>query len=715
MNPQTPIENLPGVGSYYTYKLNKLEIRTLRDIIRHFPFRYEDFSQVEKIRDVVDGQKISIQGVILQIKNIRTRFGKFLTNAAVSDTSGTIEVIWFNQPYLTKSLKAGTPVSLSGKVKVQGHRTQLMSPTWEIIRGNTELSTVNREPSTLHTGRLVAVYPETEGLTSKWFRAKIALILPRYLEKLDDFLPDSVLKTEKLLPLKEALKKIHQPETLEEARKAQKRLGFDELFLTQLASQMRKLDWQKKKRAKPLKAPKEKTVELIKSLPYELTHAQLRSIDEIVKDIARETPTNRLLEGDVGSGKTVVAAVAAYVTHLSGFDTLIASPTEILAFQHQKTLEEILKPFGVTIGVWTGSKKTSGHVTSGTHALLTTFKPKKEIGLVVVDEQHRFGVAQRAKLFLDYAKSATPHLLTMTATPIPRTLALTLYGDLDLSVLDEMPKGRQKIATFVVPNNKRTDAYRFIEKEVEKGRQAFIITPFVEPSESMQTVKAATEEFEKLTKIFSDFRHPAPNAGSSSRFRIKPKAVSLSNLSGMTKTRSVKLGLLHGRLKSKEKEKIINDFKANKVHILVSTPVVEVGIDVPNATVMMIESAERFGLAQLHQLRGRVGRGEHKSYCLLFTESNSEHSTKRLKSMEKVHIGFELAEIDLKTRGPGEIFGLRQSGFFNFKIADITDRALVSKAQQHAKSLLEKDPNLLSYPHLKDELTIINPEYSQPN
>lgn len=680
MQQNTPIVSLPGVGSFYTNRLEKLEISTVRNLVYHFPFRYEDFSQVEKIRDVENGQKLSIQGIILQIKNIRTRFGKFLTSATVSDQSGTIEVIWFNQPYLTKTLKAGTPVSLSGKVKMEGSHPKLMSPTWEVIRN--QIPETRDQISTLHTGRLVAVYAETEGISSKWFRAKIALVLPRYLEKLDDYLPQNIINEEKLIPLSEALTKIHQPESFEDVELARKRLGFDELFLIQLVSQKRQIERKKSRIAPKMQMDPSKLDSLIASLPYQLTTAQKRAVSEILADLARSEAANRLLEGDVGSGKTVVAATAAYITHLNGFDTLLAAPTEILAFQHQKTLTDMLSGLGVQIGIWTGSKKLAGSITVGTHALLSTFKPERQVGLVIVDEQHRFGVAQRARLFLDNSQKATPHLLTMTATPIPRTLALTLYGDLDLSVLDEMPLGRQKIATFVVPNKKRQAAYGFIEKQVGEGRQAFIITPFVEPSESMVTVKAAVEEYEKLKSRFS---------------------------------KGIKLGLLHGKLKPKEKEKIINDFKANKIHILVSTPVVEVGIDVPNATVMMVESAERFGLAQLHQLRGRVGRGEYKSYCLLFTESNSDISTKRLKSMEKVHIGFELAEIDLKMRGPGEVFGLRQSGFFNFKIADITDRVLVSKAQKHARHTLENNPQLKSNPVLQKELSLLNPEYSQPN
>ena len=678
MDAKTRVENLPGIGQYYSYKLKRLEIETLEELIYHFPFRYDDFSQIAPIQNLTPGEKVSIQGNVWQIKNIRTRTGKFITTATVADDTGTIEVIWFNQPYLTKNIKAGTPISLSGKVELDGHRFKLMSPQYEIIR----TQTAPQDLSTLHTGRLVPVYPETEGVTSKWLRAKIAKFLPEYLKSQKDFMPDNIISHQKLIDLDSALHKIHFPENLQDVSLARKRLGFDELFETQFISAQRKEKWRNKNHAPNMKVEKGKVVEFIKSLPFKLTQAQLRAITEILQDMQKNIPANRLLEGDVGSGKTVVAATAAYISYLNGYETLIAAPTEILVFQHAMTINQLLSPFGIKTGIWTGSKKQKGDITVGTHALLSTFKAEKQIGLVVVDEQHRFGVAQRAKLFTGSPKQETPHLLTMTATPIPRTLALTLYGDLDLSILDEMPIGRQKISTFVVPNKKRLDAYQFIEKQIMEGRQAFILTPFVEPSETMQSVKAATVEFGKLKNHFS---------------------------------KKVKLGLLHGRLKSKDKEKVIGNFKADKTNILVTTPVVEVGIDIPNATIMMIESAERFGLAQLHQLRGRVGRGEHKSYCLLFSDSQSEMSQKRLKSMEKVHVGFELAEIDLRLRGPGEIFGFRQSGFANLKIADLSDEVLISKAQAEAKKLVENDPNLEKYPLLREKINTFELEYVQPN
>ena len=701
MDPNLPIKDLPGIGRYYSQKLKRLDIKTVEDLVYHFPFRYDDFSKIETIGNVKEGEKLSIQGIVWQIKNIRTPRGKFVTTATVADQSGTIEVIWFNQPFLTKNIKAGMQISLSGKVDLNSNRLRLISPAYEIIRTSHQLlfesepirpETHGRRPqgrrlqrsdqSTLHTGRLVPIYPETEGLSSKWLRAKIAKILPHYLKVQKDYLPQEIILRLKLENLDSALFMIHFPKDYHQAQKGRKRLAFDELFLIQLITALRKKEWHETKVAPSMKVPQEQIASFIRKLPFKLTNAQEKAINEILTDMQRELPTNRLLEGDVGSGKTVVAAAASYITFLNGYDTLLAAPTEILTFQHQKTLEQILSPYAITVGIWTGSRKTRGQITCGTHALLTTFKAQRPVGLVIVDEQHRFGVAQRAKLFLDQSKELTPHLLTMTATPIPRTLALTLYGDLDLSVLDEMPAGRKAIATFLVPNHKRNDAYKFIEKQIGEGRQAFIITPFVEPSETMATVRAAKDEFEKLKGKFS------------------PK---------------IKLGLLHGRLKSKEKEAVINEFKNGQINILVATPVVEVGIDVPNAVVMMIESADRFGLAQLHQLRGRVGRGGHKSYCLLFSDSHSENSIKRLKSMERVHVGFELAEIDLKMRGPGEVFGLKQSGFVNLKLADLSNQRAIAQAQNEAKKLVEKDSSLTNCPLLTQKIARLQSEYIQPN
>lgn len=681
MDPKTPIAKLAGIGKYYSFKLKRLGITTLEDLIYHFPFRYDDFAKVDFTQNAVPGQKINISGVVWQITNIRTRSGKFITRAVIAADSGTIEVIWFNQPFLTKNIKCGMHISLLGKIELEGKRLKMLSPSYEIVRS--QIPNDQTPNSKLETGkRLIAVYPETDGVTSKWLSAKIGRFLPQYLREKSEFVPLAIGKKLDLIGQKEALLGIHFPKSARDIEEARRRLAFEELFLIQVLTCLRKKSRVEQQKAPTMRIDAQKILEFEKSLPFKLTGAQKKAGSEILNDLRRKTPANRLLSGDVGSGKTVVAAQAAYMVFLNGFDTLFAAPTEILAFQHYKTLSTVLSGYGLKIGIWTASRKINGDIVCGTHALLTSFRAKKPIGLVIIDEQHRFGVAQRARLSLLNEGKITPHTLTMTATPIPRTLALTLYGDLDFSVLDEMPFGRQKIATHVVPAFKRADAYGFVEKQVREGRQAFIITPFVEPSETMVSVRAATHEFQKLKNKFGG---------------------------------DIKLGLLHGRLRSVEKEEMMDKFKHNKINVLVATPVVEVGIDVANATVMMIESAERFGLAQLHQLRGRVGRGEHKSYCLLFTDSQSQTSFRRLKSMEKIDVGFELAEIDLKMRGQGEIFGLAQSGFASLKVADISDHKLVASAQKEARLIADSDPTFKQYPDLARKLNQFKAQYLLPN
>lgn len=681
MDSKTPIAKLAGIGKYYSFKLKRLGIATLEDLIYHFPFRYDDFANVNSFQNIAPGQKINIGGIVWQIRNIRTRSGKFITRAVIAADSGTIEVIWFNQPFLTKNIKCGMHISLLGKVELEGKRLKMLSPGYEIIRGSIgDMGSMGENKD--EKSRFAAVYPETEGITSKWLSAKIGKLLPEYLEGKNEFVPYEIGKKLDLIGQKEALFRIHFPKSARDIEEARRRLAFEELFLIQILTCLRKKSRVENQKAAAMRIDAQKILEFENNLPFKLTGAQKKAGSEILNDLRRKTAANRLLLGDVGSGKTVVAAQAAYMAFLNGFDTLFAAPTEILAFQHYKTLSTVLSDYGLKIGIWTASRKINGDVVCGTHALLTSFRAKKPIGLVIIDEQHRFGVAQRARLSLLNEGKITPHTLTMTATPIPRTLALTIYGDLDFSVLDEMPLGRQKIATHVVPAFKRGDAYGFVEKQVREGRQAFIITPFVEPSETMVSVRAATHEFQKLRGKFGG---------------------------------NIKLGLLHGRLKSGEKEEMMDKFKHNKINILVATPVVEVGIDVANATVMMIESAERFGLAQLHQLRGRVGRGEHKSYCLLFTDSQSQTSFRRLKSMEKIDVGFELAEIDLKMRGQGEIFGFAQSGFASLKIADISDHKLVAGAQKEARLIVDSDPTFKKYPDLARKVNQFKAQYLLPN
>lgn len=684
MDPKTKISQLGGVGKYFCYKLARLNIETVADLLYHFPFRYDDFSNIATALEAKEGEKATLIGEVWSIRNVFTRSGKVMTQAVFNDGTGPIELSWFNQPWLTKQIATGDRLQISGKLTKYKNRFTMLYPIWEKLTGNQRSGTSYQAPATrhqsLHTGRLVPVYPETTGLTSKWLRSKIAAILPQVLPLVSDPLPDPV--KDGMVGLTQALKLIHFPQDLQEAEKARERLGFDELFYLALASLKTRGDWHSKPAVETFRINAAAKQKFIDRLPFQLTRAQIRVIDEIVLDLQSGTPMNRLVQGEVGSGKTVVAAAIAYLTYLNGFRTLLMAPTEILAFQHYSTLAKLLEPFGVTVGIYTGSRKfnkaSNPDVIVGTHALLSEKLLADNVGLVVVDEQQRFGVGQRSLL---RSKARLPHFLTMTATPIPRTVALTLYGDLDLSVIDELPKGRQKISTHVVPNAKRADAYRFIEQRIKDGDQAYVITPLIEQSETLQSVRAAKVEFERL------------------QMSVFP---------------GLKLGLLHGRLSSKEKEQVINGFKDGGTQILVSTSVVEVGVDVANATVMLVESADRFGLAQLHQLRGRVGRGEKQSYCLLFTDGD-KNAVSRLKNLEKIHDGLRLAELDLKIRGAGQVFGTAQSGRIELKVASFTDLPLIERSREAAKRLIDQDPELESYPKLAERLQSLTGKYIMPD
>ena len=640
----------------------------MEDLIYHFPFRYDDFSQTTTVREAQIGQVVTLLGEIWSIKNIFTRARKVITQAIFNDGTSPIELTWFHQSWLTKQIQTGDRLQVSGKLTKYKSRLSIIMPRWEkmtaghpaLDAGSINIDSGFRQNDMVHTGRLVPVYPETEGLTSKWVRTKIDQLLPQVLPQIKDPLPDYI--KDDMLALTDAIKKIHYPDNWQDVEKARERLGFDELFYVSLATQKARAQWKKKPLIHPLKINKLDLGEFIKKLPFKLTGAQNKVLKEITSDLSKAQPMNRLIQGEVGSGKTVVATIVAYLVYQNGLRTLFMAPTEILAFQHYGTISKLLEPFGVRVGIYTGSKKKAKdtNVVVGTHALLSEKLTTTDVGLVIIDEQQRFGVEQRTVL---RNRARVPHFLTMTATPIPRTVALTLYGDLDLSIIDELPKGRPQIKTYLVPEKKRLDSYKFMEKKIKEGDQAYIVTPFIEPSETMMTVKAAKVEFEKLKKVF-------PN---------------------------LKLGLLHGRMKSRDKEQVLTDFKANIVQILVSTSVVEVGMDIPNATIMIIEGAEKFGLAQLHQLRGRVGRGTKISYCLLYTSDYSS-DRRRLKYLETTFDGLRLAELDLKIRGGGEIFGKMQSGRFEFKIASLSDIQMVEKTRQAASHLLDLDPNLDKYP-----------------
>lgn len=580
------------------------------DLLRHYPFRYEDLSNSRK-------------GTVLSCVNLYTRSGKTIQKARVKTATGIEEITWFNQTYLPKVIKPGTTISFSGT-------------NYEIVTGR-EL---------IHTGRLVPIYPETKGITCKMLRRRIWNLLKQ--TEIKDWLPAAVKKKYRLISLDPALRQIHFPKNQAEADQAKNRLAFDEMLRLQLQAQDKKAAWQKKKLSHHLSLNQEKLLQLINNLPFKLTHSQNQVLKEIIADLGGEKPMNRLLQGEVGSGKTVVVALTMYLAYLNGFKSILMAPTEILVEQHFQTLKSVFAKTPVKIGRVTKSVKETGDILIGTQALL--FRKLGEVGLLVIDEQHRFGVKQRSQLL---KASPMPHLLSMTATPIPRTLALTAYSDLDISLIKELPFDKATAKTWIVPESKRLDAYHWIDRKIkEEKTQAFIVCPLIEVSEkeSMKDIKAVIQEFNYLKSVFS----------------------------------KLKLDLLHGRLKTSQKNKIIANFAAGKTQILVSTPVIEVGIDIPRASLMIIEGAERFGLSQLHQLRGRIGRRGQPGYCLLFGKSDN----RRLKALTTITDGIKLAELDLKLRGPGETWGLTQHGFLKLKLADPTDLKLITLTREAAASII---------------------------
>lgn len=675
-----PVTALPGIGDYYTHKLEHLGIHTIHDLLYHFPFRYEDYTKIMPLAEVKPStqEKITVQGTIEQIFGQKTKTGKFFVLATINDTTGALQVLWWNQAYLLQVLHKGSRINLSGKIGWFNHKPTLQSPEWEIIKAHQE----KRLEKPTHTARLVPIYPETQGVSSKWLRTKIKWLLEHsQLEKtpllLKKELPLSILKAQDLIELPKALHLIHFPPDLQKMQKARKRLAFGEMLKLQLEVVKRKKEWSQKSAF----ALKQNSVSLLDTLPFELTSAQKRVTREISDDLTKNIPMNRLLQGDVGCGKTVVAAIAMFTAYKAGYQSALMAPTEVLAQQHFVTITSLLKSFKINISLHTSSKKTTFSPSSifiGTHALLYKSVTFDKLGLVVIDEQHKFGVRQKGQLLQKTLTGLTPHVLTMTATPIPRSVALTLFGDQELSIIDEMPPGRLPVKTWVVPLHKRESAYKWVGKQVQGStpkqnklatgqefkvqsleikRQIFIIFPLIDPSEheTMADVKAATVEYEKLQQY------------------VFPK---------------LNLGLLHGRLTSTEKERVVKDFRAGSIDILVSTSVVEVGVDIPNASIIVIENAERFGLASLHQLRGRVGRRGQQGYCLLMTDSQDPNVLKRLKAMERLNDGLKLAELDLLERGPGEVLGLKQHGFLDFKLANIMDLELIKQTRKVAEELV---------------------------
>ena len=656
---------IPKVGPKFEFLLSKLGISTIKDLIYHLPSRYEDYSNLKKIKDILPNENITVNGILLSINNVFTRNKKRLTRGILKDETGKIDLIWFNSHFLAKSLVVGEKYKLTGLAKPNGSKLTLTAPTIQKI-----------ENEALDKGEIISVYPETEGVNSKFLRDKIRFALDNF--QIDEFLPQEILNKYEFEDLQNTLLKLHFPEQNQDNEKLLERMQFEELFLELLKVEERKLKWSKKLNSHVMKEFPNKMDNIIKTLPFTLTETQQKAISEISKDLIQKTPMNRLLEGDVGTGKTLVAVMAAQLTVLNKFKVLYLAPTEILAKQHFDSFKKYLEPHGTKVALKTGSNKiklsdTDFDICIGTHAILFDFQDVKDVALVIVDEQHRFGVEQRSKILNIYNQEVVPNLLTMTATPIPRTFALTLYGDLEISILEAPPNKDKKITTYVVYPTKRDDMYKWI---LEKNEPTFIVCPFINESESEEfsQVKSAIKEFEILSQ-------------------------------GIFKNK--KVGLLHGKLKPQEKEIIINKFRAGEIEILVSTPVIEVGVDIPDATIIVIESAERYGLASLHQLRGRVGRGKKEGFCIVIPSTGSKSSMERLKNLEKYSNGLELAEVDLKIRGEGDVTGRMQSGFKNFRFADLTNLYLLEKAKIEASKYVNK---LDEYPRLKTAYKSISNE-----
>jgi len=676
---RSPVTAIRGVSSVQGGRLTRLGANTVEDMLYLFPRRYDDFSRLRTISNLHYGEEATVVGVVRDVRNQQTRRGIHLTKAVISDGTGSLEAAWFNQRYLARRLVPGRRIVLSGQVDQYLGRPTFKSPEWEPW-----------SDKLIHTGRLVPVYPLTEGLSARRMRNLMKTALEQCAGQLADGLPPSMRQDYGLVDLGVAVRQMHFPDSKESLERARYRLCFEEFLLIQLGVAKQRLEWQRWP-GRPMSVDQQMLGAFVDALPFTLTRAQQRALREITDDLQRSHPMSRLLQGDVGSGKTIVALVAMLAAVMNGMQAVMMAPTEVLAKQHNQTLTTLLRQVadtladrdgattrlvsqtrvGLLVGSLSQAEKEAQHqriaageidIVVGTHALIQEGVAFKDLALAVIDEQHRFGVSQRSAL---RQKGHNPHILVMSATPIPRTLALTVYGDLDISVIDELPPNRQKIVTKWLAPLERERAYSFVRGQVTKGRQAFIVCPLVEESARIEA-KAAVSEHQRLqSTVFPDLR----------------------------------LGLLHGRMKSEDKERVMEHFRTGGYDILVATPVVEVGIDVPNATVMLVEGADRFGLAQLHQFRGRVGRGENQSYCLLLADSPTYEGEQRLRIIEATHDGFLLAEEDLKMRGPGEFFGTRQSGLPELKVAGLGDIAVLEQARKAALDLIQEDPSLSRREH----------------
>lgn len=669
---EAPITSISGVGPRHAQNLERLGIITLHDALYYFPRRYDDYSKLKPINRLEYRDELTVIGTVQSIKVRQLYSGKKqLIEVILNDGTGNLRVNWFNQIWLTRQIHKGMQIVIAGKIDQYLGRLVMTNPDWEPL-----------EEEYLSTSRIVPIYPLTAKITQKFLRRLINRVVNYWAPRMPDFLPKDLQKNAGLVDLTTALQQIHYPDSWDELKKARERLAFDEIFLLQLGVLRQKQIWQERF-AHKFTVTDGWLNRQISQLSFQLTNAQQKVINEIRYDLASGHPMNRLIQGDVGSGKTIVAAMAIAIISQTGAQSAFMAPTSILAEQHYRTLVKILatnnqgtnvaapEQIRLLIGatpetekqeIREGLENGSIKLVIGTHALIEDPVKFKNLQLIIVDEQHRFGVKQRALL---RAKGENPHLIVMTATPIPRSLALTVYGDLDISIIDEMPPGRKPVATFVLMPIERERAYTLIENQVKNGHQTFIIYPLIEENEKSKSKSAVAEHKRLQTEVFPNLR----------------------------------IGLLHGRMKPDEKEKVMADFRDGKYKILVSTSVIEVGVDIPNATVMLIEGANRFGLAQLHQFRGRVGRGGEKSYCLLIPETANDVENDRLKVMTQTNDGFILAEKDLEQRGPGEFLGTRQSGYSGLKMANLTDVKLIEKARKFAKYVFTEDPDLTQPEH----------------
>ena len=664
MTLETPLREVKGVGPALEKKLSVIGLYTVHDLIEYFPRAYQDFSTVEPIKSLRPGT-VTIQATIQSIKGRFVRRGMHITEAVASDETGSVRLVWFNQPYRAEQTKHDTEYFISGTFELSHQKFAIMNPSIE-----------QRSDFPLHAARLVPTYPERQGVKSATFRKLLNEVRP-VVERLHDYVPESVITDHKLVSRAEAYYKLHFPVSTDELAEAKRRLGFEEVFLLSLASLLNKREFAHQQ---AIKIPFDEGLarSFVRHLPFTLTDDQRKAVWQIYKDIEKEQPMNRMVQGDVGSGKTVVATMAALMAMEQGFQVALMAPTEILARQHAQTVYDLLEPLGfasqlvLLVGSLTAAQKKRAHeaiasnqarLIIGTHALIQDKVMPPNLGLVIVDEQHRFGVEQRKKL---QAKAGhAVHVLTMTATPIPRSLALTVYGEMDMSIIATKPRNRKPIKTSIVSAASKQTMYAAIDKRLAAGEQVFVVAPLITESETLAAASAQALYESLANKAFKHRR----------------------------------IGLLHGKMKADDKQRVMQQFIDKKLDILVATTVIEVGVDVPNATVMVIESADRFGLAQAHQLRGRVGRGGAQSYCYLVLSDNKP-PTRRLRALETSNDGFALAELDLELRGPGAIYGSLQHGALDLRIAKLTDTELIAEARAAAQSLLDRPEELVQYTQL---------------